>query len=276
MMKSAPTLAVSRNLQVLLLVVLGCTVGCRNPGAPAILVPKKIVDLSPAITEDLPVRQLGHRACSFLGLSERLAFTPVVPAKPEYTFGLTSVCLPTNIGAHVDAPGRLLKDGARADQLPLEKFYGRAHVVDLRWADRHNPIQITQLEDAKIEADEILILFMGYAEPKGDDWPTYAPLSEDAAKWIASKKIRALATDAPSIGNFHRYADLMDKGRPPEDVWAERLAFESPNPKDSIPVIQGLANLDQIFEEKNVVFVGFPLAVADRSGAPLRAVALVY
>ena len=41
-------------------------------------------------------------------------------------------------------------------------------------------------------------------------------------KMVGSKKIRALATDMPSIGSFSRYADLMDKNRPPEEVWAER------------------------------------------------------
>jgi len=37
-----------------------------------------------------------------------------------------------------------------------------------------------------------------------------------------------------------------------------------------------LTNLGHIVGEKNIVFVGFPLAIADRSGAPMRAAALVY
>ena len=68
----------------------------------------------------------------------------------------------------------------------------------------------------------------------------------------------------PSIGSFSHYADLMDKNRPPEEVWAERIALL----KEGIPVIEGLANLAQLLNEKNIVFVGFPLAIADRSGAP--------
>ena len=52
---------------------------------------------------------------------------------------------------------------------------------------------------------------------------------------------------------------LMDKNRPPEEVWAERLAFS----KEGIPVIEGLANIAQLSGEKNIVFVGFPLAIAD-------------
>lgn len=273
-MKKTHTVTTS-NLQVLALVLIGSMLGCHRGGGSVggITLPKKIVDLSPIISEDLPVRQYGHRACEFLGLKERLSFTPVTPQKEEYNFGLTTVELPSSLGAHLDAPGRLLKGGQRADQVPLEKLFGRARVIDLRWKDRHTPLQITDLENfPEIAADEILILFVGYSEPQDEDWPAYSPLSVQAAKWLADKKIRALATDMPSIGSFSRYADLMDKNRPPEEIWAERIALLGAG----IPVIEGLANVGQLLNERNIVFVGFPLALADRGGAPMRAAALVY
>ena len=249
-------------------------VGCRERGGTSggIPMPKKIVDLSPVVTEDLPVRQLGHRAVDFLGLKEHLSFTPVVPPKEHYSFGLTYYELPSHIGAHLDAPARLLKGGDRADQVPLNKLYGPARLVDLRWKDRHSALQITDLENYEIAADEILILFVGYTQPQDEDWPTYSPLSVQAAQWLAAKKIRALATDMPSIGSFSRYADLMEKNRPPEEVWAERLVFS----QAGIPVVEGLANLGHLVNESNIVFVGFPLPIADRSGAPMRAAALIY
>ena len=270
-MKKAHTVTALRNLQVVALLLMGMF-GCRRSGSVGIPMPKNIVDLSPIISEDLPVRQYGHRACEFLGLKERISFTPIVPQKEEYTFGLTSIELPSNLGAHLDAPGRLLKGGERADQVPLTKLFGRARVIDLRWKDRHTPLQITDLENFEIVPNEILILFVGYSEPQDEDWPTYSPLSVQAARWLADKRIRALATDMPNIGSLSRYADLMDKNRPPEEVWAERIALA----KEGIPVIEGLVNLGQILNEKNIIFVGFPLAIADRSGAPMRAAALIY
>jgi kynurenine formamidase len=234
--------------------------------------PKKIIDLSPPITEDLAVRQFGHRACEFLGLPERMRFEPVIPANEAYAFGLTSFELVSHLGAHVDAPGRLLKGGSRADEVPLERLYGPANVIDLRWKDRHSALQITDLENYTIKADEILILFVGYMQPENEDWPTYSPISVEAAQWLVSKKIRALATDMPSIGSFSRYADMMDKNRPPEEIWAERLAFAQAR----IPVVEGLTNLGSLLGEKRIVFVGFPLALTDRSGAPMRAAALIF
>lgn len=271
-MKKSHAVAASRSLHVLVLLLVSGILGCRTTGLTGTPIPKKIVDLSPTITEDLPLRMYGHRACEFLGLKERITFTPIVPQKEEYTFGLTMVELPSNLGAHLDAPGRLLKGGERADQVPLEKLFGRAQVIDLRWKDRHTPLQITDLENFDIAPKAILILYVGYSEPQDEDWPAYPPLSRDAAKWLAEKKILALATDMPSIGSLSHYADLMDKNRAPEEVWEERIALA----KADIPVIEGLANIGQILNEKNVVFVGFPLAIADRSGAPMRAAALVY
>lgn len=272
-MRRTYTARLVRSAQTLggLIVVTGL-LGCRTGGTIAIPMPKKIIDLSPTISEDLTVRQFGHRACDFLGLKERLNFTPVTPSKPQYAFGLTYFELVSNLGAHLDAPARLLKGGERPDQVPLEKLYGRARLIDLRWKDRSSPLQITDLENYTIESNEILILYVGYAQPEDEDWPTYAPLSVQAAQWLVSKRIKALATDMPSIGSFSRYADLMDKNRPPEEVWAERIPFF----QAGIPVVEGLANLGRLIGEKNVVFVGFPLAIADRSGAPMRAAALLF
>lgn len=271
-MRRRNTAMAARTVQTLALLVVAGLVGCRDGGSLSMPMPKKVVDLSPVITEDLTVRQLGHRACDFLGLKERLAFTPVTPQKEAYAFGLTYFEIVSNLGAHLDAPARLLKGGERADQIPLDKLYGRARLVDLRWKDRNTPLQITDLENYSIAANDILLLFVGYTQPQDEDWPTYTPLSVQAAQWLAAKKIKALATDMPSIGSFSRYADLMDKNRPPEEVWAESLAFF----QAGIPVVEGLTNLGRLMEEKNIVFVGFPLPIADRSGAPMRAAALIF
>ncbi len=261
-----------QTLEVGSLMLLAALLGCRGRTSDAVPMPKKIVDLSPVITEDLPVREFGHRGLEFLGLKDRVTLTPVVPSKDNSAFGLNYVEFPSNLGAHLDAPGRLLKGGERADQVPLEKLFGRARVIDLRWKDRHSPLQIPDLENYNVVANEILILFVGYTSPQDEDWPTYSSLSVQAAQYLAGKKIRALATDMPSIGSFSRYAELMEKGRPPEEVWAERLAFM----QAGIPVIEGLANIGHVLGEKNIIFVGFPLALADRAGAPMRAAALVY
>jgi arylformamidase len=176
-------------------------------------------------------------------------------------------------GSHLDAPGRLLRDGARVDQIPLDRLCGPAQIWDLRWHDRNTPLQINDLsQQPTIRPGHVLLLFTGYTPPADEDWPVYTWLTPQAANWLAAQPIRALATDMPNIGSFEQSWKLLEKDRQPEEVWAERLAFF----RAGIPVIEGLTNLDQLLRADSMMFVGFPLAISDRSGAPMRAAALLY
>lgn len=279
MMAAATPRRTPRMRAHLVLILLGLLslcgpMGCRGGGNAGVPMPKAIIDLSPPLTEDIAVRQFGHRACEFLGLAERFQFTPIIPSNPEYAFGLTRFEMVTHMGAHLDAPARLLKNGESAVEVDLRKLYGPAQVLDLRWKDRQTALQVTDLENYKsqIVPNRILILYVGYAQPKDEDWPAYPHLSVEAAKWLAAAGIKALATDMPSIGSFSRYADLMDKGRSPEEIWEERLVLF----QKGIPIVEGLTNVSKILTEENIIFVGFPLAIPDRSGAPMRAAALIF
>lgn len=270
-MRKGPIRAPFPLFAALLLGILATT-GCRNVGHSAESNPRKVVDLSPIVSEDLAARQVGVRAAEFLGLAPRLTFREVIPARENQAYGISVFEVPSHVGSHLDAPSRLLKGGQSPDEVPLDRLFGRARLLDLRWKDRNSPLQITDLENYTIEADDIVLLFVGYTPPQGDDWPLYSSLSAQAAHWLAGKKIRALATDMPSLGNFQRYADLMDRDRPPEEVWAPTLPLFNAG----IPVIEGLVNMGQLVDEESIVFAGFPLKVAQSSGAPVRAVALVY
>ncbi|MBI1814365.1 MAG: cyclase family protein [Deltaproteobacteria bacterium] len=251
--------------------VLVLATGCHSPEAVP-KQPKEIVDLSPALSEDSPCRQLGHRTCDFLGVA-RQTFAPVVPTNPNYAFGMMSYSLLSHGGAHLDASARLLRDGMRADQVSLDRFYGPARVWDLRWHDRNTLLQVNDLgQQPPVLPGEVLLLLTGYTPPPANEWPVYSALSPQAASWLVARAPRAVGTDMPSLGSFEHYAQLLELSRSPDEVWAETLPFF----QAGIPVIEGLINLEQLVDKPAVTFAGFPLAVADRSGAPMRAVALVY
>ncbi|MBI4515472.1 MAG: cyclase family protein [Deltaproteobacteria bacterium] len=257
----------------LVLVLAAVIAACRSTETLRPPEPKQIIDLSPSLTEDSACRQLGRRACEFLGVPQRGPFTAVVPAKPHHSYGMMTFTLLSHGGAHLDAPGRLLREGLRADQVPLNRLYGPARVWDLRWHDRHTPLQINDLsQQSEVQPGEVLLLLTGYSPPAAGEWPVHTWLSAQAASWLAARPLRALATDMPSIGNFEQLAHALELDRQPAEVWAERLAFF----QAGIPVIEGLINLEQLVGEPMVVFAGLPLALADRSGAPMRAIALVY
>lgn len=248
------------------LLLAGCQRGANVP------IPREIVDLSPMISPDLNLQRLGTRALGFLNTDGRVRVTPVVPNDPAFAWGMRSIDILSHTGAHLDAPSRLLRGGETPARIDLSDLFGPARVIDLRWHNRHTPIQITDLELKPIEEGEVVILFVGYEPPPAGEWPRYAPLSAQAAEYLTAKKIRALATDLPAIVRFDDIESRMAKAQPPEEVWAEYL----PLFQAGIPIVAGLVNLDAIVKEPNVAFVGFPLALPMADGAPLRAAALVY
>ena len=245
--------------------------GCGGNGS-GVPVPREIVDLSPIITPDVNIQRLGVRALNFLGTDGRVKSTPVIPADPAFAWGMRTIEILSHTGAHVDAPARLLRGGEPPGRIDLNDLFGPVRLIDLRWHNRHTPIQISDLELKPIVEGEVVILFVGYEPPEVNEWSKYAPLSAQAAEYLAAKKIRALATDLPSIVRFDDIESRLTRGLPPEEVWAEHL----PLFQAGIPVIGGLVNLDAIVKEPKVAFVGFPLALAIGDGSPIRAAALVY
>lgn len=245
---------------------------CSREEAPPPPRPTRVVDLSPPLSETLVRKQYGKRATDFFGLNERSAITTVRPPDASRTYGFAYFDIMSHAGAHLDASARLLRDGLRPVEVPLEKLYGWARVLDLRWHDRSSPITITDLENYRIHGNEIILLNTGFETSGNNDWPQYAYLSPQAAQWLAALGIPAIGTDTPSLGSLREIAAQMEKGAPPEEVWSTHIPFF----KKDIPVIEGLVNLTALLGERRVFFAGFPLPVADRSGAPVRAVGLVF
>ncbi len=245
--------------------------GCRA-GNGIVPTPREIVDLSPLITPDVNIQRLGTRTLGFLGTEGRVKSTPVLPSDPAMAWGMRTIEILSQTGAHLDAPARLLRGGEPPGRINLGSLYGPARVIDLRWHTKQTPIQISDLELKPISEGDVVILFVGYELPPPNEYPKYAPLSAQAAQYLVAKKIRALATDLPSIVRFDEIESRMSRGLPPEDVWAEHL----PLFQAGIPVIGGLVNLDAIVKEPNVAFVGFPLALAVGDASPIRAAALVF
>ncbi len=234
--------------------------------------PKAIVDLSPILDRDTVQIQYGTKAVEFFGLHRQSQIAPVRPQSALRTYGFTYFDILSHAGAHLDSSARLLRDGIRPADVPLDKLFGWSRIVDMRWHDRSSPITVADLETYNIRAGEIVILDIGYVPPGSDEWPQYAYLSDTASRWLADLGIRAIATDMPSLSSLRQVADLMEKGRPPEEIWSAHVPFFQAD----IPVIEGLVNLDAILGERRVYFVGFPLPLLDRSGAPMRAAALLY
>ena len=246
--------------------------GCaQQPAEPAM--PKRIVDITPTITQDMPLRAVGAKFLKDFGYPEKLEWETRIEDGDIYMSD-TFVTLFTHVGPHHDAPSHIIKGAKPTDQFPLDKFFGRAMIFDFRDQPKDEPLTRADFEGRRIEPGDIVIAFTGYQPPTGpEELPSYAYLGGDAAEYLASIPIKAFTSDMPSLGSIKGYYKLMEEGvKGSENFLPEHYAFLS----REIPNIEGLVNLEALLGEENIVFVGFPLKLKDSDAGPIRAAALVY
>ena len=178
-------------------------------------------------------------------------------------FNGTRISTSTHQGTHLDAPYHFFDDGKTVDEIPLDRFYGPATLVDLAPGsslEPSTPITLDMLRphEAKFQPGAMVIYRTGWDRTFNTpryftDYPT---LKLDAAQWIAERRIGLLGMDTatPSTDWKQCHWTLLGKGV-------------------EIVLVEGLTNLDRLPER--FTFIGFPLNVKGRDGSPIRAVAAI-
>ena len=207
----------------------------------------KLIDLS---------HPLVHGQAAFPGDPSLLVLPRATVATAH--FNTTQVTIGSHHGTHLDAMYHFLEEGKTLDQMPLEWFYGPARVLRVPKPARE---QITP-EDLRpfepyLRPEAKVVLATGWHRRFGeaDFFTDFPSLTVEAARYVASRRIRLLGMDMPS----------------PSKQWLEvhhvLLAREV-----EIVLVEALANLDNVPDE--FTFIGFPLNFLGRDGSPIRAVAL--
>lgn len=178
-------------------------------------------------------------------------------------YNITEVSLSTHQGTHLDAPFHFYDDGKTIDQIQLDRFYGSTVLVDLAprgYLEAKTPITVEMFEayEDKFRPGAKIVYRTGWDRMFGQpeffsDFPT---LTLDAARWIAERKIGMLGMDTPTPSTDWKECHLI-------------LLKESVE----LVIVESLTNLDQLPDQ--FTFIGFPLNIKGRDGAPIRAVALV-
>ncbi len=234
-------------------------------------IPTSVVDLSPVITEDLPLRVWGRELLARNGYSETTVFEDIVKRPPDQGEWKGYVAnsywtLMNHGGPHVDAPNHLFENAPSIADYELEQLIGPLRVIDARSLPRNEPVSRSFVEGYPLNPGDVVLLFVGYVPPSGQgELPTYPYLSAEAAEYLAGIPVRAFATDAWSVDSPPR--DDRPRGGP--------VVHSAFLPR-GIPIIEQLVNVESLLEEENAVFVGFPLKVQGGNGSPIRAAALVY
>jgi kynurenine formamidase len=175
-----------------------------------------------------------------------------------HKYNISQILLGSHQGTHLDAMFHFYEDGKTLDQMPLDWFYGPARL--LRIPKKPNE-EITPEDfkpfDHHLKPDAKILFSTGWHKHFGqpDFFASFPSLSLDAARYLASKKIRLLGMDMPT----------------PSKQWLEvhhiLLAKNT-----EIVIVEALANLDACPDD--FTFIGFPLNFKGRDGSPIRAVAI--
>ena len=168
--------------------------------------------------------------------------------------------LSTHTGTHIDAPSHFIQDSRTVDQLDVSKFVSRAILLTTpKKADQ----QITRSDiiNCGINANDTVVFATGWEKwLKEENYMYNNPgLSSDAAEYLVSNRVNAVAIDGPSIdrgvdNHFNSHNILLSKG---------------------IPVIENLCNLEQLRPATSFTIIINPLKLVGASGSPVRAIAVL-
>jgi kynurenine formamidase len=185
-------------------------------------------------------------------------------------------------GTHLDAPMHFARGAQSVDQVPLERLFGEAYVVDVTAQSATNADYQVSVEDLQraeaaqgpIPDTAIVLLRTGFSQR----WPDavrylgtaergpaaarqlhFPGLHPEAARWlVANRPIKAIGIDTASID--HGPSSLFE---------AHRVLYAR-----GIPAFENLTALERL-PRRGAAIVALPMKIGGGSGAPLRAVAIL-
>ena len=178
-------------------------------------------------------------------------------------YNITRFSMGTHQGTHLDAPFHFFDDGKTVDQIPLDRFYGPAVLVDLApggYLQAKTPITPAMLEPHadKFQSGAKIVYRTGWDRAFGtaEYFSDFPSLTVDAAQWMADRRIGLVAMDTPTPG-----------------VQWKEIHLAMLREGVEIVLVEGLTRLDQLPEQ--FTFSALPLNIKGRDGSPCRAVAIV-
>ncbi len=193
---------------------------------------------------------------------------PVYPGDPQPSFdraktiakdgvNISDLKLGSHTGTHMDAPLHFVEGGTPVDRIPVSKLFGEALVLDLSYKPIGSGIEAKDLEKAEIHQDDIVLCYTGSSDRWGDPEvnSNFTYLTPEGARYLVSKKIRAVGIDFLSIEKFHSKS---------HDTHRELLS-------NGVFIIESLNKELKRFVGQRILFVCLPLRFKDGDGSPCRA-----
>lgn len=112
---------------------------------------------------------------------------------------ITSLCMTSHSGTHIDAPAHIIRGGTTIDKIPLDILVGKAQVADLTAVK--GAIGPKDLENQLPCSKRLLIKTSFSSQQKFS--PEFPYLSLEAAEYIISEGITCVGIDTPSVESFN-------------------------------------------------------------------------
>lgn len=207
----------------------------------------KIIDLSHEITHQMPVFP-GDPAVGILNHHNY-----------QNGYYVNQFIMGTHTGTHIDVPIHKLPGSKSLTDMPLERFYRKAYVMDLTYLKEKDEISSTDLEQYsdKLVYCNAIIIKTNWSDHFGktDFFTSFPGISEEATDWFVKNNIDLIGLETPSV-NAQKH----------ELIHSLLL-------KNEIVIVESLANVKEITKEY-VEFFALPLKLKGLDGSPVRAIAI--
>ena len=173
-------------------------------------------------------------------------------------------------GSHVDFVRHVQPDGETAIDIPLERVFGDACVVDLSFIGPNHGISVDDLEKhaAQVTKGDIVLVRTDWTEKQWGNFPAYyleSPYcSAEAAKWLIDRGARAIGFDC-----FSEYcARLPDFTS--EDFIIHKIILEN-----GALLMQQMTNLSKLPTDRTFKFFAPFIKMRGAEGSPARFFAIL-
>ncbi len=168
-------------------------------------------------------------------------------------YNLSIITFGSHTGTHIDAPRHFLEDGPSLEQLPPDKFYGKAKVLEIKDKGFVTP---DDLKKHDIMHNDIILLKTSNSSrpPVNAFRKDFAWISPAACEYLAACGIKTLGFDYLSIEKY---------GSTVPDAHYILL-------RNNIVIIEGLVLND--IPEGEYIISALPLNIKGGNGSPARAV----
>jgi arylformamidase len=190
-------------------------------------------------------------------------------------------------GTHIDSPLHYIEGGPSMDELPIERCFGEAAVVDLTDKGELEPITAEDMEERgkHVKEGDIVLLKTGWTERNAggntermeglpanwDYWKKGPYPTKSMAEWMVQKKVKAVGYDCPNECTHHKHVLYSFTHTGPQEKLEEKHVHRI-HLSHGILQIEYLCNLTAIKKER-VKFFAVPLKLKTE-GSPVRAFAI--